>query len=281
MGKKFYGGFGYADDLKLLCPSITGLQKMITICEEFGKEYDVSFNAKKTMCICYGPANPENLRNVYLNDVPITWSKSVKYLGIILTHDLSDSADIDKKKGDFISAVNKFNAVFKSVSAEVKASLLQTYCTSWYGCQTWQLGTPIASAMDVQWRKAVRRTMGLPVRTRSVLLPGLAGNPTFSHQHQKRVTRLLDVMAASQNEAVQYIFAKASQNSSGPLGKNRIYARNLCSADSARGGHEADNEIHARSAQIRELLRVRDGLDRQHVLDFDEVREIFEYVCTY
>ena len=88
-------------------------------------------------------------------------------------------------------------------------------------------------------------------------------------------------MAASQNKAVQYIFAKASQNATGPLGRNRIYARSLCSDDSARGGREADNEIGARTAQIRELLRVRDGLDRQHILDFNEVREIFEYVCTY
>ena len=36
MGNKFYGGFGYADDLKILCPSIGGLQKMLNICEAFG-----------------------------------------------------------------------------------------------------------------------------------------------------------------------------------------------------------------------------------------------------
>ena len=51
IGKQFYGGFGYADDLNVLCPSINGLQKLISICEKFGHEYEIIFNAKKTVCI--------------------------------------------------------------------------------------------------------------------------------------------------------------------------------------------------------------------------------------
>ena len=31
IGNQFYGGFGYADDLKVLCPSIGGLQKMVIL----------------------------------------------------------------------------------------------------------------------------------------------------------------------------------------------------------------------------------------------------------
>ena len=67
IGNLFYGGFGYADDLKVLCPPIGGLQKMINICEDFGIEYDVTFNAKKTLGICYGNADIDTIRPVYLN----------------------------------------------------------------------------------------------------------------------------------------------------------------------------------------------------------------------
>ena len=35
-----------------------------------------------------------------------------------------------------------------------------------YGCQAWQLGTTLADKMNVEWRKAVRRTAGLPRQTR-------------------------------------------------------------------------------------------------------------------
>ena len=68
------------------------------------------------------------------------------------------------------------NSVFASVHAELKLSLLQTYCASWYGCQAWQLGRPYCDLMNVEWQKAVCRTAGLPRQTRSVLLPGLVGN---------------------------------------------------------------------------------------------------------
>ena len=233
------------------------------------------------MCICYGPNVPGDLRCVTLNDECIPWQNSVKYLGIILAHDLSDTADICKKKGEFIASVNKLNATFTNVPCDIKISLLQTYCTAWYGCQTWQLGTPGTVTMDVQWRKAVRRTMGLPVRTRSALLPGLAGNPTFYNQHEKRVASLLKGMEASSNKCVQYIAQRASMNTTGPLGKNRVYLRHLVVSDLTRDGDDAENEFDTRIAQIRELLRIRDGTDRQDVIEPIEVTEILDYVCTY
>ena len=56
--------------------------------------------------------------------------------------------------------------------------------------------------MDVEWRKAVRRTAGLPRQTRSVLLPGLAGNENFLSQRgaisdeAPRVEQIRDSMRA-------------------------------------------------------------------------------------
>ena len=49
-----YAVFGYADDVKLLSPTIRGLQKLLEICETFAQEYNVTFNAEKTQCIRYG-----------------------------------------------------------------------------------------------------------------------------------------------------------------------------------------------------------------------------------
>ena len=67
IGHHFYGCVGYTDDVKLLCPSINGLQSMINICENFDDEFDVTFNTKKTLCICYGSDSNVTLRQVFLN----------------------------------------------------------------------------------------------------------------------------------------------------------------------------------------------------------------------
>ena len=44
---KYMGILGYADDVTLLFPSIRGLNRMLSIYEEFGKEYFIKFNSKK------------------------------------------------------------------------------------------------------------------------------------------------------------------------------------------------------------------------------------------
>ena len=47
IGNKFLGVFGYADDLTLLCPTLSGLQEMLHLCEDFAKNYNILFNASK------------------------------------------------------------------------------------------------------------------------------------------------------------------------------------------------------------------------------------------
>ncbi len=38
----------YADDLVILCPCSAGLQQLLKVCSQYGKDYDIKFNAKKT-----------------------------------------------------------------------------------------------------------------------------------------------------------------------------------------------------------------------------------------
>ena len=47
IGAAYLGVFGYADDLTLLCPSISGLKEMLKICEDYASDYNIIFNAKK------------------------------------------------------------------------------------------------------------------------------------------------------------------------------------------------------------------------------------------
>ena len=261
-------------------PSINGLQKLISISGNFGHEYDIIFNAKKSLCICYGRTNLQSLRNVCLNGVPIKMAKLCEIFRRYVVLYLCGNADVSAKKCVFISAVNRFNYIFRGVPSNIKVKLLQTYCTAWYGCQTWQLGTTAAGSMETQWKISVRRTLGLPPRPRSILLPGLAGNLSFSHQHQRRVSQLLNTMMSSTNSAVQYIAWRSATNTTGALGRNRAYLcihRNL-SGDPALDGHDA--EVNAWITQIHELLRVRDGLDGICEFTKNHAEEFLGHIST-
>ena len=48
------GVFGYAADLTLLWPSISGLKEMLKICEDYASDYNIIFNAKKSKLMHFG-----------------------------------------------------------------------------------------------------------------------------------------------------------------------------------------------------------------------------------
>ncbi len=91
MGHKWYGGFSYADDLKLLYPSDKGLQRMIIVCEEFSRECGVRFNIKKSMCMLYARNRNrqfEQMPSIKLEGALLAWVQSVKYLGTYIASNL-------------------------------------------------------------------------------------------------------------------------------------------------------------------------------------------------
>ena len=42
MGNHYTGSLGYADDLTLLAPTLSGLQVLIKICERYADEFDIN-----------------------------------------------------------------------------------------------------------------------------------------------------------------------------------------------------------------------------------------------
>ncbi len=53
MGGVFAGATRYADDLKLLTPSMKALKILATLCEQYAKKIDVLFNGKNSLLIIY------------------------------------------------------------------------------------------------------------------------------------------------------------------------------------------------------------------------------------
>ena len=283
VGHMSYAAFGYADDLLLLSPSIHGLEILVKTSESFASEYGVTFNAKKTECICFSKNACPLQRQVKVNGQHVKWKEKVKYLGIILTNDMCDDADIRAKRGEFIGSVNRLNAQFRVVPDQIRIRLLQTYCTAWYGCQTWLLNTTSVKGMNIEWKKAVRRTLNLPRTTRSKLVPLLAGNHSFQEQHERRWGALYVRMMHSENILVQYMARRSMYNVLGTLGTNRVVLRykfgmptNNCVFNCLYMTCEED--IH-RANMIRELLQARDGQLDISMSPY-EVRTLLEYVCT-
>ena len=166
-----------ADDLVLLAPTASALRKMLAICDVYAAEYSVSFNAQKSKCFVILSNACRYLRpllqdNVfYVDGKPIDFVSSFPHLGHVITDTLDDGPDITKRLGNFIGQVKDVLCFFGKVSCDVKARLFRAYCTSFYGCELWDLSRGSLSAFCTAWRKALRCIWNLPYRTHCHLLP--------------------------------------------------------------------------------------------------------------
>ena len=101
LGKTMVNHLAYADDLFIISLSAKGLQKLLNISSEYGEEHDIMFNHKNTECM-YFPVKGRALINapkVFLNLHLLRWVTKSKYLGTILTDDLSDAFNMLRQRG--------------------------------------------------------------------------------------------------------------------------------------------------------------------------------------
>ena len=50
----FMGCVMYADDMLIMCASLIGLQRMMDICTDYGHDFNLTFNATKTVNVAVG-----------------------------------------------------------------------------------------------------------------------------------------------------------------------------------------------------------------------------------
>ena len=96
VGNEIINHLMYADDLVIMAPSVAGISKLLIICELFGASHDMIFNQKKSASVYFISKSLKgaHLPNVYQNGEVILQVDSVKYLGHLLTNELSDDLDI-------------------------------------------------------------------------------------------------------------------------------------------------------------------------------------------
>ena len=151
----------------LLSPSVSGLQNMLDCCIEFAYTYNVKLNPSKSKCITFSQKKNIGSRELYMNDVRLDNVQLVKHLGHILTSELSDDKDIKHQKSMYNRKANAVLSDFEHISVKI----VQSYCSSLYGSQLWDLSNKCIDRLSISWRKSIRKALNIPVRTHYVYLP--------------------------------------------------------------------------------------------------------------
>ena len=75
----------------------------------------------------------------YVGNNPIKYIESFAHLGHFITNQLTDNADILKRRKDFNEQANNVLCYFSKLSSSVKFRLFHPYCMNWNGSELWLL----------------------------------------------------------------------------------------------------------------------------------------------
>ena len=129
----------YADDLVVFCPSSGGMQPLLKICSNYGREFDIKYNSTKSNMLVVKSRLDTNLSvpEFLLNDTRLEVGCTVKYLGHYIQDDLKDDKDILRQRsklyGQGNMLVRKFHIMYGRGQSET-AIAIRSFCSSLYTC---------------------------------------------------------------------------------------------------------------------------------------------------
>ena len=165
IGNKVLNNFAYADDLAIVCPSASGLNDLLRLCEEFARRHYIQFSTSKSVCmnVCPNSCRLGTQPDVYLCGSVLEYVQKFTYLGHVITDDFSDDDDIKKETRNLCARGNALIRIFHFANFDVKARLFVTYCYTFYCSSLWtNFRLAPLNRLRVSFNNIMRRLAGVP-----------------------------------------------------------------------------------------------------------------------
>ena len=175
------GAVLYVDDLALLAPTRSMLDRMLTVVEEYGHDHNLRFstddnpNLSKTKCMFFS-ARPGSRQTppapLMLYGKCLPWVDTALHLGHTLHKSLSMEQDIKIRTACFISRSVEVREQFAFAHPQQVMRAVKIYCCDAYGSNLWRLESSAATSFFKAWSSCVRRVYFLPLNTFTYLVEG-------------------------------------------------------------------------------------------------------------
>ena len=172
----------YADDLSLISPSSSGFQHLLNICSNYGLDFNIKYNAKKSMVLICRTKDDSELRfpHFYLSGQTVNVAKSAKYLGHIIADTLDDDEDMYRQRRMLYVQANMLVRKFHHCTTDVKVNLFRAYCTPLYTAPLWvNFKKESLRKLQVAYNDCLRILLKKPRSTRASALFCTLGLTTF------------------------------------------------------------------------------------------------------
>ena len=123
-----FNAFMYADDLILLSPTVTDLQKLVNICVDEFTLLDLSLNVSKSSCLRIGPRFNVRCASISAGSNTISWCSNIRYLGVFISCGRVFRCNLDNCRSNFYRSFNGIGC-FKSSLTVFEIILLKNGST--------------------------------------------------------------------------------------------------------------------------------------------------------
>ena len=192
--ERFAAALMYADDIAILAPSIKGLQKLLSLCEDYCLKWDIRLNSKKTKTLCFGKGESPKFK-LRLNGREIDWVDSWVYLGVTLLKGSSFGCCVTETLKKFYRAANSVLRVEGRSDDTVMLSLLEAHCTPILSYAIEVINVTDSEQrrkMRVAYNSIFRKLFNYTWRESVTNLQHELGRPTWEELVDWRKTKFLD-----------------------------------------------------------------------------------------
>ena len=158
----FIGCIFFADDIALMAPSRSALQKMINLCSDYCDIYCLQFNAKKSKVMLFGKALYEQVVPFRISGVPLDFVTEWGYLGVTIVAGKVFSFTARPDISSFFKASNAILNVLTGAHEHTLLTLLHTNCVPilTYACAIKQYSATDMSDCNIAVNNAFRKIFG-------------------------------------------------------------------------------------------------------------------------
>ena len=150
----------YADDVCLLAPSRTAMQRLLDICSSYAESWCIKYNEKKTKLMYFG----KNFKTftsgpITLNAAPLEMVDRYKYLGVTILTSNSFLCSAERPRSAFFRSANSILRVAGKPSETVLMRLLYSVCVPnvTYACDVTDFKSKDIESLHIAVNDAIRR----------------------------------------------------------------------------------------------------------------------------
>ena len=204
--KLFVGAFLFADDLALVAPSRSALQKLMDLCNSYCEKFCLSFNTKKSGIMIFGKTDYQ-IAPLILNGGKLAFVHEWKYLGTTICAGKSFSFTARPDISSFYRAANSVLNVLTDAHEHVLMNLLYTNCIPIisYACSVKQYSSSDMTDCNTAINTVIRKIFGFERRESVRLLREISGYKSIYTIFENSRKTFLEGVKTHHNPVIRFI----------------------------------------------------------------------------